>query len=599
MSAVSLSLSHQITAIRLLAESLNEATRTTTALPNQAHNELTLLLTVLNATETYSSLFEADCPHSPVLAKRLQSCHGVLVDLQKLQLRPDVFGAQSQINEIRGSLSSLIFAMSDINTNMMMFVTPTTSQKSINEALKSIDLDSSAASDILNDDIAKAEADQAWAQLQHWLDIAGVSPKLSTQNREYIISALREMIKSERRTSIDTAAASEDISTPSHETLPSSHRTSLSDTIDSPKTELNGPRNIPLLPRDTKPPRRKPVYSHGSPITPVVEENLPIPVLFQIQDSAGIRGQPPPREDLPIPTWTESATKSMVSSTEHTSQTNTSTPSISTIPETNPTTLDPTLPTLKVIQNKKTNRMSRLIFQMTNSKEKLITPIQKGDLQTVTALLTKGANTNATNSSGHTPLMAAASYGHEQIVRVLLEFGANPETQSTTGETALGAAAARGFEQITRILIASGANPNTGQGNGKTALSQAAAFGQDRIVALLLDCGAEINALNVLGRTALALAAANGNIRVARVLLDRGADVGGMGGTWQSPLLEAVRRDYVEIVVLLMARGANPGVVGVFQSHETALACAVRLNRVRILGVFRRYGYEGCPVQYF
>lgn len=116
--------SHQLTAIRLLAESLYEATRGTTALTNQAQNELALLLAVLDATETYSSSFGTDCPHLSVLTKRLQSCHLILVDLQKLQLHPDALGAQSQINEIRASLSSLIFGLSEINTNMMMFVNP-------------------------------------------------------------------------------------------------------------------------------------------------------------------------------------------------------------------------------------------------------------------------------------------------------------------------------------------------------------------------------------------------------------------------------------------------------------------------------------------
>jgi hypothetical protein len=116
--------SHQVTAIRLLAESLYEATRDTTALTNQVQNELALLLAVLDATETHSSLFGTDSPHLSVLKKRLQSCHLVLVDLQKLQLHPDSLGAQSQINEIRGSLSSLVFGLSEVNTNMMMFVTP-------------------------------------------------------------------------------------------------------------------------------------------------------------------------------------------------------------------------------------------------------------------------------------------------------------------------------------------------------------------------------------------------------------------------------------------------------------------------------------------
>ncbi|OQD86649.1 hypothetical protein PENANT_c007G01665 [Penicillium antarcticum] len=563
---VRLAQSHQISAIRLLAESLYEATRATAASSNQAHNELALLLTVLNTTETYSSLSETGCPHMPVLAKRLQSCHDILVDLQKLHLHPDALGAQSQINEIRANLSSLIFGLSEINTNMMI-----SSQKSINKSLtRLIDANSteaqelSALSDHLDEDVSKAEADQVWAQLQHCLDTAGVRPEMSTQNREYIISSLKKMRKSEKRSAIDTAAAPADISTSSPKALSLIHKRSLDDTNDSLENQPNGPPIVPSPSREPKPPRRKPLASclGLSKIPVVIEENLPIPVVFEVQDSAGIRNQPLPHEDFPIPAWTESTIESVISSREHTSQTDSSipsTPSIPTTHETNPTTLEPTLHALKVVQSKKPNRMSRIMFQMTNSKQKLITAIQKGDLETLTTLLTKGADAKTTNHEGQTPLMAAASYGHENIVRLLIEFGADMDAQAHDGETALTTAAGRGFERIIRILIASGAKTNSKMGaRTKTPLSQAAAFGQDRIVKLLLDCGADINALNNTGHTALGVAALNGNMRVARVLLDRGANVDKSGSTWQSPLLEAIRQNHAEMVVLLMERRANP-----------------------------------------
>jgi hypothetical protein len=113
---------HQITTIKLLAESLHTATRNSTALTNQAQNELSLLLPVLSAIETYASSLGSDCTHVPVLKKRLQSCHEVLLDLQKLHLQPDALGAQSLISDIRARFSSVVFGLSELNTNMMMFV---------------------------------------------------------------------------------------------------------------------------------------------------------------------------------------------------------------------------------------------------------------------------------------------------------------------------------------------------------------------------------------------------------------------------------------------------------------------------------------------
>lgn len=112
----------QIAAIRLLADSLYEATCGSLALTNQARNELGLLLTVLGATETHAFSLGADLTHLPVLRKRLHGCHDVLSDLQKLHLHPDALGAQSQISDIRARLSSAVFGLSELNTNMMMCV---------------------------------------------------------------------------------------------------------------------------------------------------------------------------------------------------------------------------------------------------------------------------------------------------------------------------------------------------------------------------------------------------------------------------------------------------------------------------------------------
>lgn len=113
---------HQITAIRLLTDSLYESTRGSMALTNQAQNELGLLLAVLSATETYTSSLGVECVHIAVLKKRLHSCHVVLLELQKLLLQPDALGVQSLVSDIRARLSSVTFGLTEVNLNMMMCV---------------------------------------------------------------------------------------------------------------------------------------------------------------------------------------------------------------------------------------------------------------------------------------------------------------------------------------------------------------------------------------------------------------------------------------------------------------------------------------------
>lgn len=77
---------------------------------------------------------------------------------------------------------------------------------------------------------------------------------------------------------------------------------------------------------------------------------------------------------------------------------------------------------------------------------------EKGQANTIDALLTAGANINFSNDLGETALMRAAQWGETSIVQKLLAAGADPYVQNNMGETALDIANNRGQTQVTRIL---------------------------------------------------------------------------------------------------------------------------------------------------
>lgn len=87
-----------------------------------------------------------------------------------------------------------------------------------------------------------------------------------------------------------------------------------------------------------------------------------------------------------------------------------------------------------------------------NAWTPLLHAIHKAQPGSTAALLDAGANPNATDPNGTTPLMMAAGYGYADIVRILLARGANPRLASTDGITALDLARS-GVPDIDRFTV--------------------------------------------------------------------------------------------------------------------------------------------------
>jgi ankyrin repeat protein len=80
-----------------------------------------------------------------------------------------------------------------------------------------------------------------------------------------------------------------------------------------------------------------------------------------------------------------------------------------------------------------------------------------GEARYVRMLLEKGANPNALDPSGETPLIYALRSGNRQMGSDLLDFGANPNARDRSGRASLELAAGDAF--WTRKLLEKGASP--------------------------------------------------------------------------------------------------------------------------------------------
>ena len=193
----------------------------------------------------------------------------------------------------------------------------------------------------------------------------------------------------------------------------------------------------------------------------------------------------------------------------------------------------------------------------------------------VRLLLSKGANVNAKQVQGRTPLYLAAMLGNSvPTMRLLLSRGADPNLASANGQTPLMLAAARGNVEGMQLLIESGADVNSKDGAGETALMAACTSGNVRAVQLLIEQGADVKVRSKRNETALGFAATAGVQASVEMLLAKGADVNVRNFRGYSPLMFAASSDAMPagIIRLLLDKGADAGFTGDYDEPASALA---------------------------
>lgn len=172
-------------------------------------------------------------------------------------------------------------------------------------------------------------------------------------------------------------------------------------------------------------------------------------------------------------------------------------------------------------------------------------------------LIDKGANINAMNDRGATPLYFATK--DVDLTQRLIAKGADVNIRAFGDFTPLHQVAFSGKLKVAKLLIDHGADPNANGINGTILheiIYRKLESGTE-MAKLLLEGGAKINQKFSYGNTELHLAALNDYADIIPLLVKHGADVNAANEYGHTPLYYAARHGHRKAAEALIAVGAN------------------------------------------
>ena len=193
----------------------------------------------------------------------------------------------------------------------------------------------------------------------------------------------------------------------------------------------------------------------------------------------------------------------------------------------------------------------------------LLAAASRGDAAQITILAATGAQVDARDTHGRTPLHVAAFGAHHAAMRALVVAGADPNAMENDRYDIVTIAAVANDVPtlVSALALGAGAQNITSRYDG-TALIAAAHLGHADIVRTLIRAGAPLDHVNNLGWTAVieAIVLGDGGPRhtdTLRALVQAGANLNLADRNGQTPVALARARRYDTMVELLHQAGAR------------------------------------------
>lgn len=189
---------------------------------------------------------------------------------------------------------------------------------------------------------------------------------------------------------------------------------------------------------------------------------------------------------------------------------------------------------------------------------KLMDCCARGIYEDVTAKLSQGASPTFADYDKRTPLHLAATEGHVSICVLLIENGADVNARDRWGQTPLCNANERKSAEIKELLVGNGAvdeGPRSIEVLSMELMQQTARGDLDAVRRKIF-AGANVMFQDYDKRTSLHLACCEGHVDIAEVLLVNGASFSARDRKGRSPVDDATSHGHRDIIRVLKQYGA-------------------------------------------
>lgn len=218
-------------------------------------------------------------------------------------------------------------------------------------------------------------------------------------------------------------------------------------------------------------------------------------------------------------------------------------------------------------------------------------------------LVEKGADVNAKSTAGMTPLLVAVSvHGNTPTVRYLIEKGADVKAQGPLGTDALLTASYKGDTEMVRLLLTKGCDPKKKDMGGFSAFLNSFSDTDQERVRVLLDAGSDVNIANTFSgmvkngpialvhMTPLFIAATDAPAATVQALLTAGAHADEPDQRKLTPLMSAILTDYPRMATIQQLIDAHADVNAKDANGESVLDWALKYRNPEVIAMLEAAG---------